>query len=72
MKSEALKEEVRKISKMTHYEILEAIKYYKPKSERLGKQEKQFLQALEKEEKKRSAKLLENLNNLKADLFKIL
>ena len=72
MKSEVLKDAIKDIKKMTHYEILEEIKYYKPKEGRLGKKEKQYLQALEKEEKVRNEKLVKNLNSLKADMFSTL
>lgn len=72
MKSEVLKNAIKDIKKMTHYEILEEIKYYKSREDRLGKKEKQYLQSLEKEEKVRNEKLINNLKNLKTDMFSTL
>lgn len=72
MKKEELSKAVKELKKMKHYEILELKKYYKEREKILGKDEKDYLKAIEKEDKIRTQKLLKDLNGLKQDLFKTL
>ena len=72
MKKIELIEAVKELKKMKHYEILELKKYYKEREKTLGKDEKEYLKAIEKEDKIRSQKLVNNLKGLQKDLLKSL
>lgn len=72
MKKIELIEAVKELKTMKHYEILELKKYYKEREKTLGKEEKEYLKAIEKEDKIRSQKLVNNLKGLQEDLLKSL